>query len=452
MKKLSVKAKIASWITLLTALLATALIIFMLAVSRKVADQTAVDQLILTVKHNLGQVQVERGKPQLTASFRFYQNGVTTLIYSKREALLAGQIPVSYTGSEPFKNGMVRRTETGEVQYFVLDLWLYAGWDDGVWVRGLIEVPDKKLASGNLLKVALIAFPVFILLAAAGSYWIIARAFRPLDSMNATAAAINEARDLSRRIGLAPGQDEFSRLGSTFDQLFERLERSFEAEKQFTADASHELRTPVSIIKGACEYALKYDETEEDRQESLDMIKRQAEKMSCVISQLLSMTRLEQETERVCMEPLKLRGFLRELCREQAYDTKRVMLTDGDDAQVQANAQLLARLIMNLVENALKYGRKDGHVWLSVQRHADEVRILVQDDGEGIAREHQEKIWQRFYQADTARSGEMGAGLGLPIAQQIAKLHGGYLTLESEPGAGSLFILHLGLKHLGKLF
>ena len=175
------------------------------------------------------------------------------------------------------------------------------------------------------------------------------------------------------------------------------------------------------------------------------MIKRQAEKMSCVISQLLSMTRLEQGTEQVCMEPLKLRRFLRELCREQAYDTKRVMLTDGDDAQVQANAQLLARLIMNLVENALKYGRKDGHVWLSVQRHVGEVRILVQDDGEGIAREHQEKIWQRFYQADAARSGEMGAGLGLPIVQQIAKLHGGYLTLESEPGAGSLFILHLSV-------
>lgn len=443
MKKFSVKARIASWITLLTALLAVALIFFMLAVSSKVADQTAVDQLVLAVKHNLGQIQIRQGKPQFTTSFRFYQNGVTTLIYSKSESLLAGQIPVSYAGSEPFKNGRIRMIGTGEVQYFVLDLWLNAGWEHGVWVRGLAEVPDKKLAAGNLLKVASFAFPVFILLAAAGSYWIIVRAFRPLDSMNATAAAINEARDLSRRIGLAPGQDEFSRLGSTFDQLFERLERSFEAEKQFTADASHELRTPVSIIKGACEYALKYDETQEDRQESLDMIKRQAEKMSCVISQLLSMTRLEQGTEQVCLEPLELRSFLMELCEEQAYDTERVILTEGAYVKVQANAQLLSRLMVNLVENALKYGRKDGHVWLSVQQYADEVRILVQDDGEGIALEHQEKIWQRFYQADTSRSGERGAGLGLPIVQQIAKLHGGYMTLESESGTGSLFILHL---------
>lgn len=443
MKKMSVKARIASWLTLLTALLAVLLVVFMLAVSSKVAVQTAEDQLVVTMYENLSQIRMEQGKPRLGTKFRFYQNGVTTFIYSKSESLLAGQIPVSFTASEPFRNGCLRMTDGPEVQYLVLDLWFSDGWENGVWIRGLIEAPDNGMAARNLLKVTLLALPVFLALAAAGSYQITRRAFRPLDSINATAAAMNEARDLSRRIGLAPGQDEFSRLGSTFDQLFERLERSFEAEKQFTSDASHELRTPVSIIKGACEYALKYDETPEDRQESLDMIRRQAEKMSGIIAQLLSMTRLEQGTEQVSMETVELCGFLKDLCNEQSYDTRHVTAEGGDTVYAQANVGLLSRLVSNLVENALKYGRADGHVWLSARRQEQEVQIMVRDDGPGIAPEHQEKIWQRFYQADASRSGEMGAGLGLPMVRQIADIHNGYMTLESRPGTGCLFILHL---------
>lgn len=443
MKKMSVRAKISVWLTLLAALLAVLLIGFMLAVSRKAADQTAEDQLVVTLRKNLRQMTIGQGKPQPGTKFRFYQNGVTTLIYSKNESLLAGQIPVSFTGNEPFRNGCLRRIDGREVQYLVLDFWLSDGWENGVWLRGMIEAPDNRTVARNLLKVSLPALPVFLALAAIGSYQIIRRAFRPLDSINATAAAINEARDLKRRIGLAPGQDEFSRLGSTFDQLFERLERSFEAEKQFTADASHELRTPVSIITGACEYALKYDETEEERQESLAMIRRQAKKMSEVISQLLSMTRLEQGTEQIGMETVELGRFLKDLCIGQSYDTRHVIVAQGEAVYAQVNAGLLSQLVGNLVENALKYGHTDGHVWLSVQRQEQEVQLMVQDDGPGIAPEYQEKVWQRFYQVDAARSGEMGAGLGLPLVRQIAKIHNGYMTLVSSPDTGCLFTLHL---------
>lgn len=443
MKRVSVKTKIVFWLSVLTGLLAVLLIIFMMAISSKVADQTAEDRLVSEVRNRIGQIHMEQGKPQPGKGFRFYQNGVTILIYSKKETLLAGQIPISFVSGEPFQNGRVRMIDAGEIKYFMLDLWVSDGWENGVWVRGLIEAPDNRIAVYHLLKVALITLPFFMALAAAGSYRIIRRAFRPLDAINATAAAINEARDLSRRIGLPPGEDEFSRLGSSFDELFERLERSFETEKQFTADASHELRTPLSIIKGACEYALKYGETQEDSQESLEMIKRQAEKMSGIISQLLSMTRMEQGTEQFCMETLELRDFLRRLCTEQAFDAGHVVVEDGDLIEVQANAGLLSRLVINLVENALKYGRTDGHVWLSVRSYGDEVQLMVQDDGPGIAPEHQEKIWQRFYQADAAHSEEMGAGLGLPMVRQIAKIHGGYMTLESELHVGSLFILHL---------
>jgi len=165
--------------------------------------------------------------------------------------------------------------------------------------------------------------------------------------------------------------------------------------------------------------------------------------MSGIIAQLLSMTRLEQGTEQVSMETVELCGFLKDLCNEQSYDTRHVTAEGGDTVYAQANVGLLSRLVSNLVENALKYGRADGHVWLSARRQEQEVQIMVQDDGPGIAPEHQEKIWQRFYHADSSRSVEMGAGLGLPMVRQIADIHNGYMTLESRPGTGCLFILHL---------
>lgn len=443
MKPLSVKSRIAVWLTLLMGLLAVLLLAFLLSISRVVAAQSSMSQLSQTVRSNLSQTGMANGRLALGDGFSFYQNGVSTLIYSREKALLAGQIPVSFSVEEDFQNGITRVVNAGGGQYLVLDLWLPMGWDNGVWLRGLMEVPENRQLTSPLLRVALIVMPAFMALAALGSYWIARRAFRPLDSIMSAAASINEAQDLSRRIGLPPGRDEFSQLAATFDQLFQRLEKSFESEQQFAADASHELRTPVSIIKGACEYAEKYDETPEERLETISMIHRQANRMSQLISQLLSMTRLDQGTETAKLEPVKLNDLIRSLCQEQAYDPHRLILELQEEVTAAADPALLSRLIQNLVENGFKYGRPDGCVWISVRQDGDEILLEVRDNGMGIPSEQQDKIWQRFYRADPARSGEGGTGLGLAIVRQIAQLHGGYMTLESVPRVGSAFTLHL---------
>lgn len=443
MKPLSVKLRIAVWLTLLMGLLAVLLLAFLLSISKVVAAQSSMTQLSQTVRNNLSQTGMTNGRLALGDSFSFYQDGVSTLIYSREKALLAGQIPVSFSIEEEFQNGITRVVNAGGGQYLVLDLWLPMGWDSGVWLRGLMEVPENRQLTASLLRVALIVMPAFMALAALGSYWIARRAFRPLDSIMSAAASINEAQDLSRRIGLPPGRDEFSQLAATFDQLFQRLEKSFESEQQFAADASHELRTPVSIIKGACEYAEKYDETPEERLETISMIHRQANRMSQLISQLLSMTRLDQGTETAKLEPVKLNDLIRSLCQEQAYDPDRLILELQEEVTAAADPALLSRLIQNLVENGFKYGRPDGCVWISVRQSGGEILLEVRDNGMGIPSEQQDKIWQRFYRADPARSGEGGTGLGLAIVQQIAHLHGGYMTLESVPRVGSAFTLHL---------
>ncbi|MBC8536487.1 sensor histidine kinase [Feifania hominis] len=443
MKNWSVKLRITVWLLVVMAVMAALLLAFMLTISSAVVAQSARAQLTAVVQSNLGHVDMQQGKLTLGDGFVFHQNGVTTLLYSKNEALLAGQIPVSFAADEPFENGVTRTVQSAAGDYYVLDLWRPVGWDDGVWVRGLLEAPENQSAARNLLRVAVITAPAFVALAALGCWWITRRAFRPLESITAAADAINEARDLSGRINLPPGKDEFSRLAQTFDGMFERLERSFEAEKQFASDASHELRTPVSVILGACEYAEKFDETPEERRETIEMIHRQAKRMSQMIEQLLSMTRMEQGTEKTTLEPTDLTALTRAACAELGYEPERLILELEPDVTARVDSVQMTRLIVNLVTNAFKYGRPGGHAWVALRRDDGEIQLSVRDDGIGIPEGEREKIWQRFYQVDPSRSSEGGAGLGLALVQQIARAHGGHMTLESVTGVGSVFTLHL---------
>ena len=212
MRKRSVKVKITLWYLLLMGLMAGLMLVFLRLISGSVYTQSAMEQL----DH--------------------------TLVYSQDKTLLAGQVPVAFTAAEPFHNGLTRLVDTDTGQYYVLDFWVPAGWEEGLWVRGLLEVPAGAQSMPALLWVAAVSLPLFLLLAAVGGYWIARRAFRPLEHITATADAISQASDLSARVAVPPGGNEFSRLAATFNQMFARLEQSFEAETQFTADASHELR------------------------------------------------------------------------------------------------------------------------------------------------------------------------------------------------------------------
>ena len=443
MKNISIKVKITMWYLLLMTIMVVMVLAFILAVSSSVTTQTAMSRISSTVRSNLTQVSSSNGKISLGEDFHFYQNGLYTLIYSKNEALLAGQVPVNFTQNEPFENGLTRTVSTEDDNYYVFDLWLPFDWENGVWVRGLMEVPEDELIIKNLILVVAVAMPAFILFATIGGYWIAKKAFKPLEDIISTADSINEASDLSARIDVPSGSNEFTRLAKTFDQMFTRLEQSFEAEKQFTSDASHELRTPISVIKGACEYALKYDETPEERQETLSMIHRQAVKMSGLVAQLLSMTRLEQGTEKANFEKINLTELTKAICTEQAYADRNVYFEAKNENSAFVDTTLITRLIQNLIDNAVKYGKTDGHVWVTLTENEHEIQLSVKDDGIGIPKEEQGKIWQRFYQVDASRTGDNGTGLGLSMVQKIAEIHGGYMSLESEPLKGSSFVLHL---------
>ena len=327
MKNISIKLKITLWLTVLVAVLNVVLVGMALFVSNSVATDEAMKRLESTARANIKLVEVTDKMPIISENFIYYQNGVTTLVYSKSGSLLAGQIPVNFKGTNNFENGYIRTVESEDSKYLVLDMWVPADWENCVWIRTVTDASDNYQFVQYLLRISAITLPIFTLLAALGSFLVIKGSFKPLDKITATAEAINEAKDLSGRIGLPKANNEFSRLAENFDSMFERLERSFEAEKQFTADASHELRTPIAIIKSACDYSLKYDETEEEYTESVTVIQRQTDKMSQLVSQLLSMTRMEQGTEKANFEQLDLGDFINSMYCEQQWGRKGVFPT-----------------------------------------------------------------------------------------------------------------------------
>lgn len=321
-----------------------------------------------------------------------------------------------------------------------------AGSDD-IWIVGLLPEDSMANVTTSVVRLTCAGLAVIVFLAALGSCVIIGRSLRPLRRITESAREITDGSDLSRRIQLSPGRDEVHELADTFNDMMGRLERSFDAERQFTSDASHELRTPVTVILAECEMAEKMPEDTEAVQESVTEIHKQARKMSELIGKLLAYTRLEQGTRRIDREELDLSGLVEDVCEEQrtvAARNIRIECETSHDVLVNGDVALLISLVQNLVTNAVKYGKDGGHVWVKVYSEGSKACVSVRDDGIGIGEEDLACIWNRFYQADRSRSDESrGIGLGLSLAQQIARLHGGRITASSRPGEGSEFIFSM---------
>ena len=314
MKRLSVKQKLTIWIILLMLLLVGLVLGFMLAVSSSVVTEHAHDQLTTTLRGNLSGISRENGTLSFSEDFSFTRSGVYTLVYSDSDALLAGQPPLSFPEGITFENGITRTVSGAADDFYVLDYWLHFGWDDGVWVRGVTPMPDTADILNELADIALLLLPLMVIVSGLGAYLIARSTFRPIDRIIRTVGEISEGRDLSRRIGLPSGRDEISRLGQAFDSMFARLETSFEAEKQFTSDASHELRTPVAVILAQCGDARRNAQTPEQYAEAIDVGERQAKRMSDMIARLLQMTRLEQGTQRIAMEHADISSLVEVIC------------------------------------------------------------------------------------------------------------------------------------------
>lgn len=450
MKRLSIKAKVTLWYTgLLIAVLALVMV-FVLYISDNFMLYRVKDNLTKVVINISRDIHVTGGVLDLSDLERYY-DGVSILVHTASGFLIFGQYPAGFPESTTWTNDLVQTISMNGKQWFVYDYVVEFPQHETIFVRGISSVDTVTQTINAAAVSALVMIPLLLLFAAFGGYRITKRAFRPVQQIASAAAEISGGDDLSKRIGLQESSGEIFSLAQTFDSMFDRLQKSFERERQFTADASHELRTPTSVIMAQCEYALsEMDKTEEVRG-SLNVILLQAQKMSGMISQLLMLTHMDNRTDKLCYEWFdcsELAEIIMEEMSLQASAAEIELIPDIEPAvMVKADHILMTRVLMNLLSNGIKYGKKGGFVKLSIAREDNHLAGRVSDNGIGLGEEHLEKIWDRFYQVNPSRTSDHtdSMGLGLSMVKWIVEAHRGTITVQSTLGEGTTFLFRLPL-------
>jgi len=305
----------------------------------------------------------------------------------------------------------------------------------------------------------LLILPVTLAAASVGGFLLAGRALRPVDRLTRAAQSIS-AHDLSRRLDLDLPDDELGRLARTFDAMIARLDEAFRRQRRFTADASHELRTPLTIIKGDLSLALARPRDPGYYHDVLTEVDEEVDQMSRLVDRLLALARADAEGIAIHRQTVNLGVLLADLVEQTRPLAEARGLTlaaqiapgpsdlnpSGPSLTAYVDPDAMTQIVLNLLDNAIKY-TASGRVRLSARPagdKSDEIRISVSDTGPGIPAEHLPHLFERFYRVDQARSRALGgAGLGLAIARELARAHGGDVTVHSVPGEGSTFTVHL---------
>ncbi len=431
------KARLSIYNTIMMSVLVAMILFFMISISGSVVKVSSKATLKSIVTENAKQIDFDDHILDFD-DIDFYEDHVTTLVYSTDGVLLAGSIKDEIM--EPLINGQMKSVSQGEESYLIYDFLATSSNEDSIYLRGIISTSSVTNMLNNIFIIALLAFPLFIILSAIGSYIICQQSLKPLEKMVSTAEQISQSDDLSLRIGTIKGKDEISRLAITFDKMLERLEKVINAEKQFTSDVSHELRTPTAVILAECE--MYPDASIEENAEALHQIKSQALKIKDLINHLLNMIRLENGTLKPELSEIDMTELVEEFCIEKK-ETMSTHVSLHVDCQpnivMMSDYAMLLRILTNLVENSEKYIGTGSKIEVKLYQDADHIKLSVTDDGIGIDKQNHESVFHRFYRVDKSRTEKNSMGLGLSMVKQMVELLGGNIFLESELSKGSKF-------------
>ncbi|HLJ24549.1 MAG TPA: ATP-binding protein [Candidatus Acidoferrales bacterium] len=321
---------------------------------------------------------------------------------------------------------------------------------DSYLIQSAFEMDDFYEALDHFALLLYISIPLLLVFAAAGGYWISSLALAPVDQIALTARNIS-AQNLSSRLEVPQTRDELQRLSETLNGMLARLEAAFKKITQFTADASHELRTPVAVMRTRAELSLRKARSAEEYRDVIAEMLDELEKTSGLIEQLMFLARADSGAETLHFTSTNVAEVLREACHQGAAlaEAKQIAfqekVPDGP-MWIQGDATSLRRLFLILIDNAVKYTPASGHVEVSLQRNGHYAIAEVRDTGIGISESDLPNVFERFYRADKARTREMGGvGLGLSIGRWITEVHAGTIEVRSSPGRGSTFQIRLPL-------
>jgi signal transduction histidine kinase len=311
---------------------------------------------------------------------------------------------------------------------------------------------DQTIATLSLFRSYLLMLaPLSLLAAASGGYWLSRKALSPVDALTRTARSIG-GNNLGDRLETLTTGDELQRLSDTLNEMLARIENAFLRVTQFTADASHELRTPISLIRAEAEIALRKSRGDAEYREALRHILLEAERTSSLIEELLSLARADSGRESLHLMLLDLRSAVTETTSEwrrliEARNLQFNQTIADRELPVLADSGFVKRLLAILLDNAVKFTPSPGIIELRMEALNGKAVISVRDSGVGIAEQDQMRIFERFYRVDKVRSRELGgAGIGLAIADWIVQQHRGSIVVQSSIGNGSTFIVELPLQ------
>lgn len=301
----------------------------------------------------------------------------------------------------------------------------------------------------KLVVADLTALPLTVLVAAFGVWWTTGKALKPLQDI-ADAAERIHAKALRTRIPNPPVHDEIGRLVSVLNKAFDRLERSFAQATRFSSDASHELKTPLTIMRGEIETALSNDSIDPQNEKLLESLLQQTHHLSAIVENLLLLSRADAGALNLRKEAVDFSG----LCQELAADAEILALrhniiissTIENEVQVLADEWYLRRLLLNLLDNAIKYNLYSGKVEIMLTKSGDLASFRIANTGPEISEEHQTRIFERFYRTEESRASEVvGSGLGLSICREIVLAHRGQIWMERPRPGWTAFVVNLPL-------
>lgn len=403
--------------------------------------------LVREMSRNCKNVHYEDGIVKPDEDFQYEDDGMFFQILGESGNLLLGESPKGKEFAEENISQRLRMLEADEGEYYIIDrvnrtLTQAAG--DIIYNRCIIKKQNIDSKYQFVKYISYASIPVFLLLVLAAGLVMSRKIAEPLKQMSKTAESIGKEGELSRRMEYGGRITELGILAATNNRMLERVEDMFENQKRFSSDVAHELRTPIAVLLAQCEYAKEYANTKEEFDEAINVLYRQTQKANLVISQLLNLNRLGNGRITLDIEEADLDEMICSICDEIEFKEKGSVQFELElsGAKAELDIGLMYILLQNIIQNAVKYSAVPTKVRIETKCGEKETVVKVTDYGCGIKEEDLPHIFDPFYRVEKSRNSE-GFGLGLSLADRIAKIHGGKITVESVWGEGSTFTLTL---------
>ena len=368
-------------------------------------------------------------------------------IFNNQKEFIYGNSPLNFKFDDTLSdNGKVRILKHKNQRWYLYEeKHFYKGYGD-LWVRGVVESSVLEYTIEAIFFITLVGLPILLIFITIGGYIFSKQLFKPISKITEIAQEINDGDDLTKRINLGNGKDEIYNLANTFDNMFDKLQKSFENEVQFTSDVSHELRTPISVIMTQSEYGKDIEMTPEEAKHTFNIIFKESKKMSQLVSQLLTLVRIDKGHLKLNLENIDI-GELLEISLETQQinaNKKNINFITNIEENIFTfiDEIMILRAFNNIISNAIFYGKENGFLKISSKKENNKIFITFEDNGIGISKENLDKIWIRFFQADSSRTTD-NSGLGLPMVKGIIEAHNGNISVTSELGKGTTFSIIL---------